>query len=205
MNEQKIIDSISQERFDPYLTFCDRDKIKALKLYQKNIEVSQAFYAPLSVLEITLRNKIDLSCREHFKSEKWLTEKLPPILLKQVVDIEVRLTKSRKTITNSKILAELNFGFWTTLFNRQYAKIFWKPLHRIFPNVPKEKRKRTEISSRLNHIRTFRNRIYHYEPIIWDLNALRQKSQEIDEITHWLDNDTSGWAKQFNQIDRLLE
>lgn len=145
-----------------------------------------------------MRNQIDQSCKLYFKNDNWLTEILPIELSHQINENKSRLIKSKKEITNSRILAELNFGFWTTLFNRKYARIFWKPLHRIFPNMPKENKKRTEVSSRLNHIRVFRNRIYHYEPIIWDLEILKKKREEILETIYWLDSDTYEWTKTFN-------
>ncbi len=203
MEIEKIIAAISEERFEPYLTRCGNNG-EALVLYQKNIKVSQAFYALLSVLEVTLRNRINQSCKLHFDTDNWLQEKLPPELNRQIVDIEIRLNKSNKTVTNSRILAELNFGFWTTLFNRKYAKLFWKPLHRIFSNAPKSNKKRTDVSSRLNHIRTFRNRIYHYESVIWNTEALKHKKDEIFEIISWLDFDTSKWAKQFDRFDEEM-
>lgn len=59
MVNSDIFSSISNERFEPYLIHSNNDKQKALELYQLNIEVSQSFYAPLSVLEVTLRNRID--------------------------------------------------------------------------------------------------------------------------------------------------
>lgn len=36
-------------------------------------------------------------------------------------------------MTADKVVAELTFGFWTALFNKQYAKDFWKPLMYAFP------------------------------------------------------------------------
>lgn len=205
MQETSIISSISKERFQPYLNRCSGNQSEALKLYQKNIEVSQAFYAPLSVLEVTLRNKIDDSFKRHFNSEEWLTNALPPELLKPVVEIEIRLNRSKKNTSNSRILAELNFGFWTTLFNRQYAKVFWKPLHQIFQDIPSEKRKRNIVSARLNHIRNFRNRIYHYEPVIWDLSELKKIKNEIEEVTKWLDSSTSQWVSTFDSFYQKIE
>lgn len=133
-----------------------------------------------------------------------MTESLPPELLKPVIEIEIRLKRSKKKITNSRILAELNFGFWTTLFYRQYAKLFWKPLHQIFRELPPQQRKRTTVSGKLNHIRNFRNRIYHYEPIIWDLNELKSIRKEISETLTWLDSDTEKWLANFDTLPEVL-
>ncbi len=196
MDIEKIIQSISEERFEPY---AKRTKTPedALFLYKENIKESKEFYPLLSILEIVLRNKINNSCIEHFDNKNWLSDNLPKELTNQINDIKNKLQNSKKPVTNSRILAELNFGFWTTLFNRKYAKIFWKPIHRIFINTPKENRKRATISAKLNHIRTFRNRIYHYEPIIWNKEVLNQKQKDILELIYWLDTDTEEWIKEF--------
>ncbi len=200
MNIEKIIKSISTERFEPYAKRTNTDE-EALRLYQENIKESKRFYPMLSILEVILRNKINESCILHFQNDNWILQNLPPELSKQIKEIKDKLKKSKKEITNSRVLAELNFGFWTILFNRKYAKIFWKPLHRIFVNAPKTNRKRTDISSKLNHIRTFRNRIYHYEPIIWNEEVLNQKRKEMLQLIHWLDVDTAEWV---NAIDKSL-
>ncbi|MCC5924606.1 MAG: hypothetical protein JJT77_12545 [Crocinitomicaceae bacterium] len=203
MELQKIIKDISNERFEPYLLRCNGDQKKAFELYEYNIKVSQSFYAPLSALEVTLRNKIDESFKEHFGDDFWLRNVLPPVMGKQVTDLEQKLVQRKKTITNSSILAELNFGFWTILFNRRFAKTYWKPLHRIFEHIPKHQRKRSEISAKLNHIRTFRNRIYHYEPIIWDSEVLDQKHNDILDVLYWLNPETVEWVRSIDTYEDI--
>ena len=203
MELQKIIKDISNERFEPYLLRCNGDQKKAFALYEYNIKVSQSFYAPLSALEVTLRNKIDESFKEHFGDDFWLRNVLPPVMGKQVTDLEQKLVQRKKTITNSSILAELNFGFWTILFNRRFAKTYWKPLHRIFEHIPKQQRKRSEISAKLNHIRTFRNRIYHYEPIIWDSEVLDQKHNDILDVLYWLNPETAEWVRSIDTYEYI--
>ena len=203
MEHQKIIKDISNERFEPYLLRCNGDQKKAFALYKYNIKVSQSFYAPLSALEVTLRNKIDESFKKHFGDDFWLRNVLPPVMGKQVTDLEQKLVQRKKTITNSSILAELNFGFWTILFNRRFAKTYWKPLHRIFEHIPKQQRKRSEISAKLNHIRTFRNRIYHYEPIIWDSEVLDQKHNDILDVLYWLNPETAEWVRSIDTYEYI--
>lgn len=205
MELQKIIKDISNERFDPYLKKCNGDINKAFKLYEYNTKISQSFYTPLSALEVTLRNKIDHSFKEHFKEEFWLKKVLPPIMDKQVHELSSKLKQREKAPTNSRVLAELNFRFWTILFNRRYAKTFWKPLHRIFEHIPKHERKRSEISSKLNHIRTFRNRIYHYEPIIWDTEVLDQKHKEIFEVMYWLNPEIENWIRSIDTYENIKD
>jgi len=200
MNLERIIKTISPERFEPYKRRYPNNLNKSFILYQSNLEISQAFYSSLSILEVSLRNSIHEKFKNHYGKTDWYNE-LPTELKQQVLEVEKRLIKSRKEVTTDRIIAELNFGFWTTLFNRNNAKFLWKPLLKSFPNIPNDFRKRTKVSASLNRIRTFRNRIYHYEPIIWDIQQIIEKRKEIFEILNWIEPDTEKWAKEIDTFD----
>ncbi len=61
MENQTIIDRIiSSERFQPYLEHHNQNQEKAFLYFQSNILISEAFYPLLSILEVGLRNSIDL-------------------------------------------------------------------------------------------------------------------------------------------------
>ena len=208
MEIEKILKTISKERFSSYRKRYPNDLNKSFLLYQYNIEVSQSFYSNLSVLEISIRNTINQSCIKHFGTDDWLVENMPRTLEKQITDIKTKLLKSSKQPTNDRIIAELNFGFWTTLFNRSNAKLFWKPLLKAFPYLPNDMRKRTKVSSKLNRLRTFRNRIYHYDPIVWDLKELILRRKEINEILIWIEPETAKWADSidtFNDVKQKIK
>lgn len=202
---EKIIKTISDERFSSYLKRYPDNLKKSFFLYQSNIEISQAFYSSLSILEISLRNRINESFIKHFTNKSWYKENLPKELSKQIKETEVKLIKSGKKPTIDRVIAELNFGFWTMLFNRKYAKYFWKPLLKAFPYIPRDKRKRTFVSAKLNHIRTFRNRIYHYDPIIWNIQEVITKRKEIFEIMSWIEPEMAKWAKSIDTFEEVKD
>ena len=203
MEVEKIVKYISNERFSSYQRRYPNDLKKSLLLYQSNIEISQSFYSNLSILEVSLRNTINKSCIIHFGSDNWLKEELPKELKRQIIEIETKLKRSGKEPTNDRIIAELNFGFWTTLFNRSNAKVFWKPLMKSFSDLPNDKRKRTVISAKLNRLRTFRNRIYHYDPIVWDIRELVSRRAEIDKILTWIEPEIAKWAKKIDTFEEV--
>ena len=108
-------------------------------------------------------------------------------------------------MTADKVVAELTFGFWTTLFNKQYAKDFWKPLMYAFPLLDTPNKRRNKISYKLNHIRKFRNRIFHYEPICNHLSALATNHNNILEILNWINADIVSWTKEIDRFDNLYK
>jgi len=203
MKIEKIVNTISFERFAAYQRRYPKELDKAFILYQSNIEISQSFYSNLSILEVSLRNSINQSFISYYSSKDWLLEVLPKNIEPQINEIITKLEKSKKDVTNDRIIAELNFGFWTMLFNRGNARYYWKPLLRAFPYLPKNMRKRTTVSAKLNRLRTFRNRIYHYDPIIWNIKELVNRRSDINEILSWIEPNTAEWVRSIDTFGEV--
>lgn len=200
MTEQQLKYYLSSPRFNVYLAKTNNDFHKAYRLYKVNIELSEAFYPILAVLEVSLRNAINETLKLHFNDPYWFKNSLPVEFLPFVSDAAQKLTAQRKTITADRIIAELNFGFWNRLFNRHYTGLLWKPLRLIFQNTPKHLRQRDTIADALYRIRTLHNRIYHYEPIFGNLQDLENQYNEMLTFVTWFDNDL---PKLLTDIDRF--
>jgi len=165
---------LSKKRLSTYYNLFPSDKEKAIEYYRLNTQISESLYPLLSNLEITLRNSIHNSFIIHFKSTDWFSGFKQPELFDQVNVAKRKILTGHNQMTTDKVVAELTFGFWTALFNKQYAKDLWKPLMYAFPLLDTAGKRRDKISYKLNHIRKFRNRIFHYEPICNDLPHWRQ-------------------------------
>ncbi len=72
MNFSKHEHFFSQIRLSRYLAAVGGDQDRAIKLYKANIQLSQAFYPSISVLEVALRNGIDRQLAKHFNDTNWL-------------------------------------------------------------------------------------------------------------------------------------
>ena len=87
------------------------------------------------------------------------------------------------------MIAELSFGFWTSLFNLEYERSLvhklLKDRKRFFPALSRSKRKRKTLSSRMNGIRNLRNRVFHHEPV-WHWSDLVNHHDKILEGIHWI-------------------
>jgi hypothetical protein len=138
--------------------------------YKQNIYMSEKYYILLSIFEISLRNSID----NYFKQKislNWLDSDILHNDTKQkIVEAKKKISIRRETITYDKIIAELPLGFWTSLFRKSYSNLIRiKDIKHIFPNIPPKQQKfinRNILDKKLNNIRKFRNRIFHYERII---------------------------------------
>jgi hypothetical protein len=204
MTEQKLKYLLSSPRFNVYLIKTGNDFNKAYRLYKINIELSEAFYPILSVLEVALRNVVNETLKVHFNDLYWFKNYLPPEFLPFVSDAIQKITSQRKNITPDRIVAELNFGFWNRLFNRPYTGLLWKELRIIFINTPKHLRQRETIADALYRIRTLRNRVYHYESIFDNLHDLEKQYNEMLTFLSWIDKDLLNLISDIDRFNDIL-
>ena len=211
MEHGTIVDRIiSKERLVPYLHHHEDDLDKALRHYKSNILISESFYPLLAILEVGLRNSIDFQLTRRFGVENWF-ENIEFVKIASRFQID-RISEARsnvqaekKVVTPGKIISELSFGFWTSLFDTKFEMTLWKSLRLSFPNCPKEIRKRRSMSAKFNGIRKLRNRIFHHEAITWNLGVLYSYKNEILEGIEWLDKGMLDWIGELNHVDQTIE
>lgn len=173
------------------------------------MKISEAFYPLMSIIEIGLRNNINILLSKKFSSKYWYkTNDFNLIaigfLSNTANDTIKSLLKSKKQPTSGRVISELNFGYSTSLFDKRYEKELWKNLRLAFPNCPKNIRKRKTISTKLNSIRKFRNRIFHHEPISWNIEALENYHKDLKDAINWLDIELLNWTKEISRVDETL-
>ncbi|MDZ7778186.1 MAG: hypothetical protein U5L09_22465 [Bacteroidales bacterium] len=123
----------------------------------------------------------------------------------RISDARNSILREKKQITPGKIISELSFGFWTSLLDSRFEKTLWKNLRLSFPNCPKQIRQRKTMSSKFNGIRKLRNRIFHHEPVTWDIYVIKNYRNEIIEAIDWLDKGLLDWSQDLIRIDDVIE
>ncbi|MFO7753606.1 MAG: Abi family protein [Desulfobacteraceae bacterium] len=191
---EKLSYTLSAERINGYKKriihkYGKCNGIDCYVYYNWNTALCESFYCSLQALEVALRNAIHNTASEYFNNSRWFED--PEILdkraLNTVKQAKAVLIKQDKNTSAGRILAELNFGFWTSLFNKKYDQILWhKIIKKTFPYIKAEIRTRSTLSKRLNSIRRLRNRIFHYEPI-WYYNDLHKHHDRIIETIGWME------------------
>lgn len=161
----------SVPRMHKYATACAYNKQKTMQLYRYNLRLCQRFYGVLSLFEVLLRNAINRHYQTYFADSDWIVNqaKLGGLFAHEQDDIMTIANdyKKRGIYNNDKMVSALTFGYWTKLFSKNRYKIGGKTLLKIFPNKAKGKNQ-ADIYLDLTHIREFRNRIAHHEPICFD-------------------------------------
>ena len=212
----------SKTRLARYITACNGDAYKGLKLHKYNIQASQALYPVISVLEVALRNSIDRELSNYYKDTNWLItqkhdfaenslliykdksgkERPDNFFIEKLSKAERKLAMRGIAVSHAKLLAELTFGFWVKFFDTGPVKILKGVPLQAFTNKPGVKL--AKVHSHLNAIVALRNRISHSEPICFNresrlcLDTMRQYQSDIEDALHWLDSDLSEWTKRLN-------
>jgi len=216
MEYEKLEYFISAKRLERYLVACNHSKVYTSRLYSLNMKLSQAFYPLLSMTEIFLRNSINNVLTAYFSDPNWIvTQKsgfmndsllFPKYVLRESIhQAEHKIKERGDKITAGKIIAEQSLGFWVSLYYKKHYKLLKGSIIKCFPH--KESGiKRHDIYQSLDHIRTFRNRIYHNEPICFDNKCIsfrypKLMKDEIYKIMAWMDPCLISYINEFDDID----
>jgi len=208
--DKKFLERVfSEKRLEKYFIWYGGDTEKAIIHYRCNIELSEAFYPCISTFEVLFRNAISRELSVLFCRDDWyaIFATTPGLtgLNKYISQANRQIAGRKECSSPSKIVAELTLGFWVSLFNVEYERILWKDLRRIFPNMPKKARQRKKIAPPLNRFRAFRNRIFHHEPISWNLGNVTQIHTEMLTVMGWMNKDIPLWIAPFDRFDTVFQ
>jgi hypothetical protein len=161
-------------------------------------------YPVVHAVEVALRNKLDVALIGQFGSS-WHQPAafLGPREAQSLTAAVNKLAARGKTApTRGDVVAEVNFGFWVSLFTRYYegSGRLWPALSKdIMSGAPRWARTRQEFQRRLREIRDLRNRVFHHEPI-WHWSNLAARHGEAHETLQWLSPELDALA---TKIDRF--
>lgn len=199
----------SEKRMERYFILYPNDESRAVKHYQSNIKLTEAFYTSLSVLEVALRNALSRELKTMTGRDDWyaIFANTPGLtnLNKYITQASKQIAGRHEQITTSKIIAELTLGFWVSLLNAEYERLLWKDLRRAFPYIPKKDRKRKNVSAPLNRFRSFRNRVFHNESICWNMKKVQEIHDELLLVLEWINKDLPEWLTEIDRFENVQE
>lgn len=209
----------SVERLKAFI-YSEQDTIDDVKVrYNHNVKISQALYPELCTLEVVLRNAINTTIKSKI-SETWLEDEIKNNTLLKKDDYKLlmnayEITKkecesNKKSVITGKIIANLNFGFWTNLCMKKYSASIWNKkqcFKSVFVHYPNKRPEISIISKKLYAIRKLRNRIFHYEQIFKCPEKTLSLYNTIIEILSYLPTDgfnvvenNSSFLNTYNEI-----
>lgn len=205
ISRQEIDRWITPPRFRSFLEATSGDLPGATALYDWNVCISAVFFEAISYTEVILRNAIDtqfspVSYHEPAR-ESWLCDPniLTPRSLERVGDAIANIERMKKRPTRSRVVANLSFGFWRALFDRQYKQLWIDRFRHAFPNGTGDRKEVARLMAKLN---PFRNRLAHHEAII---NAnIADRHKELIELTALIDVDAARWVEARSCVPEVI-
>jgi hypothetical protein len=197
---------MSVPRMNRYLVACGNNSRKAMTLYRKNLHLSQELFTVIGCFEIAFRNNINRQYINQYGND-WLRDSVSTGGIfdnsncRHTKDVINRaLTKLANNYTHTKLLAEMDFGFWRYLFAQPQFYAGGQTLLHIFPSKPKStstmQYNHTFVFNQLEQINTLRNRIAHHEPVcflhgnpITETTYARQQYNLLLQLFQWMNID----------------
>jgi hypothetical protein len=202
----EIAEALSFQRLEAYRQSPSENEQQILPRYLRNVLLSEALYPVLHFLEVSLRNHTHAIIAEGVSDQGWLAkarclESREAALVRKAIET---LARQDKELNSGNLIAELNFGFWTSLFDVRYERVFWqRSIKHLFPEIPRTHRTRHTVSARLNRIRRLRNRVFHYEPI-WHWKDLPEQHAAILETIGWMSPATAQTALAIDRFSAVF-
>lgn len=194
--------ALSAERLAAYRHPADRDETDGVARYLWNLALANALQPALHALEITFRNDIARAATKLTKKRDYKVIGIPswldadPTMLleheaEKVARAKRELGPNPTSQTEGHLIAKLDFGFWVALCRDAYSDVrgegprLWpRALDLAFSKRPQSVTTRAEIFHRFDHIRKYRNRVAHHEPI-WDRTYLREHEYILESL-RWM-------------------
>ncbi|SIN92081.1 hypothetical protein [Agromyces cerinus] len=199
-------DSIGSARFQRYLDRYPGRNDLAARLYLWNLEVAGAYWGPISLLEVALRNAVHDRMKLGRSDEWWLTTQLAPYEAAALTrTIDKVFNRKGTLMCADDVVAATSFGFWVGMLSGgiardpqfDYETRFWQTrLVHAFPGLPYGKRK--YFHGELLQVQQLRNRIAHHEPV-YHFNHTVMIGR-IVELASYVNSDLSDYINRAERV-----
>lgn len=214
MNHKKFSKLYSNARVSRFVKAANGDRRKAQKMYYANARVAQSFQPLLSFFEVILRNQLHYALAAHFNDVQWLINQktgfmsdpslthtvkktgkvmVNDFLKKEVERSERTLIGKKRNVTAGRVIAELNLGFWNSLYETHHYALLKGVPCKIFKSLLTGYG-RKEVNNAIQEIRTLRNRVSHNEPLCfsnkaYDMTYAKEMYGKINDFLSWINPD----------------
>lgn len=153
---------LSAARIAPYLIASAGVLPQAIALYDWNARISAAFFESIHYLEVGLRNALDDTASARLGAS-WLSPASSVLTPRARTAVAHAARQAGgPAAPHGKLIAELPFGFWSSLLADEHNRRLWQPALRHAFEGPVRRRR---LHAELDEVRRLRNRIAHHEPI----------------------------------------
>ena len=169
-----------------------------------NILLCECLYPSFQILEVAFRNSVHFEIAQALKIPDWLMTD-PGILYEDEISAiqkskaSATLKVNRRALTEDILIAEMKFGFWTSLLDSRYETLWHKIIAGVFPHMPKTIRTRREASKLMNAVRRLRNASLHHHSI-WHWHDLKDQHDQMRTLIEYICRSSSAMAAQLDRF-----
>jgi hypothetical protein len=196
--------ALSKSRLHSYKT--DRDtNDEALCKYIWNTLLCESLYPGFQILEVAFRNSLHAELSKHTKDSQWLTNEIGflfPDELQAIRESKRSIQQRNLTLTEDFLVAEMSFGFWTSLLDSRYETMWHKIITGVFPNMPRTMRTRKDASKLMNAVRKLRNAALHHHSI-WHWKDLKDQHDQMQLLIGYICNINASIAAQVDRFSTV--
>lgn len=202
-----VIAAMHDDRIDRYLPAAGGSKEDSFRLYLWNCALCEAFYLPLHIAEVSVRNAIHRRLIERLGDQWYDNQTFKKILGdRQFYDLEDAVRDERQRhgllMSSHHLVSALSFGFCQHLLTRRFERLLWsRGMQDFFANLPNSMG-REDVHNRIELVRKWRNRIAHHRAIFDQGPSL--KYQEILQLVRWVCHDVANWLTSAGQVSQAI-
>ncbi|PHP52741.1 hypothetical protein [Actinomyces ruminis] len=223
-----LLPLLSESRMRRYRELTDSDEA-ALRLYQWNIDMSAELYASLHLVEVLMRNSIDMALRPWNASQKgsngselWTLApclQLHKRLGADLADAEQRVqaafrrrprTQRPEHPSHDDMIGQLPFGVWAKLMPRRHrrrgaSRWLWRQaLHQAFANLdPASEEAPFLLADAVRRLHAVRNRVAHLEPVL-SSEEIRGTYRDVRLVLGAMAPEAEEWFISQQRLTQLL-
>ena len=223
-----LLPLLSEPRMRRYRELTGSDEA-ALRLYQWNIEMSAELYASLHLVEVLMRNSIDMALRSWNAtqegsngSELWTLApclQLHKQLGADLADAEQRVqaafrrrprSQRLEYPTHDDMIGQLPFGVWAKLMPRRHrrrgaSRWLWRQaLYQAFTNLdPASEEAPFLLADAVSRLHAVRNRVAHLEPVL-SSEEIRGTYRDIRLVLGAMAPEAEEWFISQQRLTQLL-
>jgi hypothetical protein len=198
----KILErSLSKRRLDGYRMQGGTERDAFAKCLW-NTQLCECLYPGFQILEVAFRNSVHAEIASALGDNAWLSGRhgfLYDGELEAIQKSMDAITLKGRRLTEDILIAEMKFGFWTSLLDSRYDLLWHKIITGVFPHMPKTIRTRREASKMMNAVRHLRNSALHHHSI-WHWGDLERQHAAMRLLIAYICKVSDEIA---NQIDRF--
>jgi len=197
---QRLEGWVSVERLAKY-----RQAADPVALYEWNAELGAAVFELIGHTEVLLRNAIHAQLATRSGTTAWYDDpryRFNTLTASDIANAKTRAGAHGRTVTPSRVVAELTFGFWRYMLSSTYQATVWPKASLAFRGLPRSQRSRATIERQVLSINDTRNRIAHQEPV-FTLPTARLEA-DIETLAGEIDPRAGVWIASISRVTATL-